>query len=229
MKSILEGKEVLVIDDSSEVRLITKKILESHGSHVTEAESVDQGLEKAQANIPHVILLDLIMPEKNGFDWLTKKQNIPSLKFIPVLVFTGLSDVQSVQKAVSLGTNDYLLKPFRAPVLIHKVKKLLSTLTPREVSFEPSFFPEIQFACSGKITKLNETGFMVESSCRLGPDCEIEVESPFFESFEITNILTKTTGDSKLVATDRYLSELNLIGINEQTIKKIRTIIRGWS
>lgn len=229
MKSILEGKEILVIDDSSEVRLITKKILESHGSHVTEAETVDQGIEIAQTNIPHMILLDLIMPEKNGFDWLTKKQTIPSLKAIPILVFTGLSDVQSVQKAISLGTNDYLLKPFRAPVLIQKVKKLLTTISPREFYFDPSSRPEIQSACSGKIMKLNETGFIVESNCRLGPDCELEVESPFFNHFEISNILTKTTTDSKLISTDRYTSELNLIGINEQTIKKIRSIIRGWS
>lgn len=71
-----------------------------------------QGLQAMQANIPDLVLLDLIMPNKDGFEVLADMKKIPALSHIPVLVFSTLSQEQDVNKALELGAIGYVNKSF---------------------------------------------------------------------------------------------------------------------
>jgi PleD family two-component response regulator len=135
------GKTVLMIDDSPEALLLAKKIIESEGITFFEASNVADGIRSIEENSPHLVLTDLKMPEQDGFEFLRLRRTRADLSAIPVLVLSGMNDHDSVHKAISLGALDYIIKPFRAGLLIQKVRKALQS-----ASFPLPRSPVPQFA-----------------------------------------------------------------------------------
>ena len=121
----LKGKEVLIIDDTADNRLLCRKILETLGIIVTEASSSEEGEKILAKKNPHLIILDLNMPGKSGFEFLVEKRSSPTLSMTPVIVVSGLTDRESIVKAIGLGATDYLVKPLKASILVGKIRKNL--------------------------------------------------------------------------------------------------------
>jgi DNA-binding response OmpR family regulator len=104
-------KILLVEDDPFFQKFYTFKLRES-GYEVVSALDGVQGVVAAKSEHPDLILLDLIMPNKDGFGVLTDLSADDALKHIPVLVFSTLSQKADVDKAMSLGARDYVNKSF---------------------------------------------------------------------------------------------------------------------
>lgn len=118
-------KEILIIDDDPDLCILAKKVLESSGYLVLTANSADEGFAIAFERAPHVVITDLKMPKKTGFDFLEMKNGASHLHFVPTLVMSALKDKSSVLKALAMGASDYVIKPFQTTILIQKVKKAL--------------------------------------------------------------------------------------------------------
>lgn len=103
---------VLIVDDTPTNVLILKKTLLNSGYNVMSAENGIIGREIALREKPDLILLDIMMPEEDGFETLTKLKNTPETASIPVIFLTALSDVDSKVKGFELGAVDYITKPF---------------------------------------------------------------------------------------------------------------------
>jgi sigma-B regulation protein RsbU (phosphoserine phosphatase) len=103
---------VLVVDDTPTNVLILKKTLLNSGYNVISAENGIIGREMALKEKPDLILLDIMMPEEDGFETLQKLKNTPDTASIPVIFLTALSDVESKVKGFELGAVDYITKPF---------------------------------------------------------------------------------------------------------------------
>lgn len=101
---------VLIADDDAFFRTFYESKLTETGFSVETAADGKQALEKAKQHIPDLILLDIIMPEKNGFEVLQELSNDPQLQKIPVLVFSSLGQEKDVAKAKELGAVDYVNK-----------------------------------------------------------------------------------------------------------------------
>ncbi len=86
----------------------------------------ENGLKLAEETIPNLILLDLILPRKNGFDVLKDLKNNPRLAKIPVIVLTNLGDSRDMHEALSLGAVDYLVKAnCSLSDILEKIKEVL--------------------------------------------------------------------------------------------------------
>lgn len=117
---------LLVEDDPFFQKFYAYKLAEK-GFTVDVGRDGLEGLALMQKNIPDLILLDLIMPNMDGFGVLSAKAQNPQLKAIPVLVFSTLSQEQDVQKALSLGALDYANKSFfDFETLTAKIANILS-------------------------------------------------------------------------------------------------------
>jgi CheY-like chemotaxis protein len=121
----LKNKYVLIVDDSASVRMLAKRILEKEGIVILEAEGVEAGLDLASKHSIDLILLDVEMPDKDGFDFLREKAQVPSLVSIKVLMLSGRNDAASIEQATSLGALDFILKPFKPSSLLEVVKKYI--------------------------------------------------------------------------------------------------------
>jgi serine phosphatase RsbU (regulator of sigma subunit) len=117
--------EILCIDDSRLNRVFINKILSPLNITVFEAENGLKGLEMLSGKDYDLILLDIIMPEMDGFGFLKEFQKRDKKEFIPVILMTGLDDLNSKIKGLNIGADDYLLKPLNEEELIARVFSLL--------------------------------------------------------------------------------------------------------
>jgi DNA-binding response OmpR family regulator len=115
-------KKILAIDDENDVLVIIKSALKSEGYDVVTANNGYDGLAIAQDEKPDLILLDLMMPEMDGFEVLENLRDNDTTMDIPVIVLTGLSERGKIREALDKGVDYYIVKPFEYHDLISKVK-----------------------------------------------------------------------------------------------------------
>ncbi|MCK5450814.1 MAG: response regulator [Candidatus Omnitrophica bacterium] len=119
------AKKILVVDDEPHIVLLVKSRLKANGFEVVTAENGLMGYEKAKEEHPDLIILDVLMPELNGYETLLKLKSDEETKNIPVIMFTAKSQIEDVEKAQEAGACDYVVKPFSPPVLLGKIKNVL--------------------------------------------------------------------------------------------------------
>lgn len=120
-----EGAKILVVDDDANFRLITREYLLKAGFEVIEAKSGKQALEVLMFNKPALIILDAVMESPDGFETCRLFRNNPVLADIPIIISTGLDDMDSIHKAFEAGASDFIIKPLNYVVLIYHIKFLL--------------------------------------------------------------------------------------------------------
>lgn len=117
---------ILVIDDDPINRQMLTRLLEQDGYRVDTAPNGRHGLEMLSADPFDVVLLDLVMPEMDGYEVLTTIKSDEALKHLPVLMITGVDDVTSAARCIEAGAEDYLPKPFDPVVLRARITASLS-------------------------------------------------------------------------------------------------------
>ncbi|MCH8229877.1 MAG: response regulator [Chloroflexi bacterium] len=103
---------ILIVDDSSDVRLALATILEDAGHDIVEAEDGDQVFDLAIAETPDLVLLDVMMPRVNGFDALATLKADTRTNPIPVIMVTAKGRPEDMAMARSLGAVEYITKPW---------------------------------------------------------------------------------------------------------------------
>jgi len=122
--------KILFVDDDNFLRKVYKSELSEQGYEVILAADGDEGLEKAQISDPDLIILDMIMPRKNGFEVLTELQNNPKTENIPVIILSNLGQEDDIKKGLDLGAVDYLVKDnITLNVIVDKVNHYLNSKT----------------------------------------------------------------------------------------------------
>jgi CheY-like chemotaxis protein len=115
---------ILIVDDKPfNIRLLRDTFSDAYT--VVEAASGREALEVASASHPDVILLDVVMPDMDGFEVCRLFKEDPSLREIPVIFITGLNDFASEAKGLALGAVDFITKPFNLPVVALRVANQL--------------------------------------------------------------------------------------------------------
>ncbi len=102
--------KILFVEDEPNLQKAISEVLKQEGYQIIGAGDGEEGLEKAKAEKPNLILLDLILPKKDGFEVLKELKSDNELKDIPVIVLTNLEGIGDVEKALSLGATTYLVK-----------------------------------------------------------------------------------------------------------------------
>jgi len=116
---------VLIIDDDTVARLLAREALEQSGWSVEEAENGRLGLESFIKHHPDLVLLDIMMPEMDGFTACAELRRLPEGRHTPVLIMTGLEDYQSITQAYDVGATDFIVKPINGLLLGHRVRYML--------------------------------------------------------------------------------------------------------
>ncbi|MBN1888250.1 MAG: GAF domain-containing protein [Thermoflexales bacterium] len=124
-KDDLQSGHILVVDDSMTSRTLSRLYLEEAGYTVLEAESAGQALAMIAEQPPDVILLDVILPDLDGFEITRRLRDDPLLSSIPIVLVTALGDVESKIRGLEAGANDFLSKPPDEAELMARVHTLL--------------------------------------------------------------------------------------------------------
>jgi len=116
-----KGKKILIVDDEK-MNIITLAHFLKKKYEIIVATDGESGLETAEKHIPDLILLDIIMPEINGFEVIMKLKNSKATKDIPVIFITGLNNTENEEKGMALGAADFITKPFNKVIVEARVE-----------------------------------------------------------------------------------------------------------
>ena len=119
----MANKKILIIDDDKDFVNETRAKLKKSGFEVIEALDAEEGLRKAEGESPDLILLDVVMPKKDGYVFLLELKKRDPLSVRPVIVVTQSSGMEELFQLE--GVDDYIIKPFKYKDLVKKIKKAL--------------------------------------------------------------------------------------------------------
>lgn len=119
-------KKILFIEDEPTIQKTISRFLEDEGYEVKNALDGEIGLKTAKEEKPDLILLDIILPKKDGFEVLKELKEDESTKDIPVIALTNLEESENIEKVLSLGAEAYLIKAnYKLEEIVEKIKQIL--------------------------------------------------------------------------------------------------------
>jgi len=126
----MEKKRILLVDDDADFTEATKLLLESRSYTVTIANDGKEGLRKVEVEQPHLIILDVMMPEMDGYQVCTKLKSDPKYSWIPILLLTAVGEAipttsYTKEMGMRMEADDYIPKPVEPVEIVERVEKLL--------------------------------------------------------------------------------------------------------
>ena len=125
--------KILLVDDEPDILEIIQYNLKSQGYQIYTANNGQEGLTKAKKIIPHLIILDIMMPEMDGIEACEKIRSVKNLENTIIAFLTARSEDYSQVAAFDVGADDYITKPIKPKVLVSKVKSLLRRLKTEKI------------------------------------------------------------------------------------------------
>jgi DNA-binding response OmpR family regulator len=118
-------KKILVADDEPYILMALSDAVEMEGYECVTAVNGKEAVEKAQEELPDLILLDVMMPYKDGFEVCRELKSIDLTKNIPIIMLTAKSQQLDIQRGKDVGADDYITKPFKPSTLRKKFNEVL--------------------------------------------------------------------------------------------------------
>ncbi len=166
----------LIVDDDPSSRMIISALLEKTGFHALEAESGKKGVELFEAQQPDIVLMDVMMPDMDGFEACKMIRNSDKGNYTQILMVTGLEDTESIKKAFEAGANDFVTKPLNLTMLGQRVRYMLRA----GIAFKELYISRSRLAKTQKLAmignwqinlKTNEFHCSNEACSLLGLSC----------------------------------------------------------
>ena len=125
MAATSNNKTILIIDDSTTNIVLLQAVLNNKGYLIETALNVKDALSIVSKKNPDLILLDLLMPRINGYDFLKEIKENDKTCNIPVIVVSALTDQENIQRSMELGANEFITKPVDIQKLLEMVASIL--------------------------------------------------------------------------------------------------------
>ena len=184
--------KILIIEDTQSIRDELRDILRFEGYEVITAENGQEGIDVAKEELPDLILCDIMMPVKDGYEVFAEIQHTSNLKHTPFIFLTAKATTDNIRKGMILGADDYITKPFNVDLLINSISSRLEKERERKKA-EKGRNETLQLRISQAIphellTPLNGilgfSSIMKDPNSNLSPDRIIEFSNGIYESGE---------------------------------------------
>jgi CheY-like chemotaxis protein len=161
--------KVLVVDDSLTVRKVVERALEARSIQVVSAATGSEAIERIERDAPDLVICDVIMPDKDGYEICEYVKTHPELGKIPVLLISGIVNGTVLERAAKVQSDDVMRKPFAAEELVRKIDGFLSArVAPRPEGAPGDAAPSLA-ALSGLVTRA-ENPVPDTAAALAGPD-----------------------------------------------------------
>lgn len=119
---------ILLVEDDTFLAKIYSMALSAHGFHVSVATNGEDGLRAIQKDLPHLVVMDIMLPRMDGFEMLERIKSESQIASIPVFVLSNLGQREDVERCMELGAAQYFIKAHVLPAdVIREAKKLLAS------------------------------------------------------------------------------------------------------
>ena len=120
-----QNQHILVVDDSQDMRDLLQRLLLRVGYRVVLAEDGQASLTQAKLHHPDLILMDLSLPDMDGWEAVRHLRKMPEFRAIPIIAITAHVSVQEAERAIAAGCTSHIGKPFNTKMLLQEVARLL--------------------------------------------------------------------------------------------------------
>ena len=206
MENALESKinhsdyKVLIVDDVVSNVLLLKILLQKEGFQICTANNGVVCIELAKSEKPNLILLDVMMPEMNGYDTATVLKQNPETKDIPIIFLTALNTPGDLVKGFQVGANDFLTKPFNKEELVMRVNQQISLVAAKRIIEEQN--AELRATLTNRDKMYSVIAHDLRSpmaSIRMVLNLAVQTISPDVVGEEIFELIDKANKESEEV------------------------------
>jgi EAL domain-containing protein (putative c-di-GMP-specific phosphodiesterase class I)/FixJ family two-component response regulator len=206
-----DDASILIVDDNEDNRYTLKRRLKRMGlKNIVEAENGLEAINQVESQSFDMILLDIMMPIMDGYEVLKRLRSEKRFINLPIIMISALSDVEDVVKAIDLGADDYLLKPFN-PVLL-RAKVEASLVKKRLIEIEKNFYRD--YDESTQLAKPDLFVGSLDGEMRNNPETTFAV---YYFKFTTYQQLSHTTGHEDAEKYIKHCAEIlrtNFVGDN---------------
>ena len=121
------SRKIMLVDDSATVLMMERMILASERFQIVTAANGEEAQLRARAELPDLILMDVVMPKVNGIQACKALKQDPATKHIPIILVTTRGEAESMEAGYASGCNDYVTKPVNSAELLGKIRNLLGS------------------------------------------------------------------------------------------------------
>ena len=218
-------RNILFVDDDEPTRLLLQAMLKQAGYLPVTSPSAFEALDLVHKHAFDLILLDIMMPQMNGFDFLKRLKSSDKVKDIPVVMLSAKDDRPSIEKAMSLGAVDYIVKPPQKDVVCKKLETILGG-RPRfaEVEFKDPKDPDalVEILHTARVISIGESGLVVQSPIPMIRLDDQDLEIPIFKKLGIKNaklnIISSVEDEN-----GNYTIYFTYFGMSDEDVEKIRS------
>lgn len=132
-------KKILIVDDEVQIVNVITRLLSEAGYEVRKASGGKEAIEKIAEEQPDLVLLDINMPDMDGFEICRKLRSDPANDSLPIIMLTGKEEPSNIVRALEAGADDYVFKPSGKEELFKKIKSSLSQAEKEELPSQHYF------------------------------------------------------------------------------------------
>lgn len=217
-------RNILFVDDDQSTRLLLQAMLKQAGYLPVTSDNAFEALDLVHKHAFDLILLDIMMPQMNGYDFLKRLKSSEKVKDIPIIMLSAKDDKASIQKALSMGAVDYIVKPPQKGIVCKKIENVLGG-HPRfaEVEFTDNTSPDalVEILHTAKILSIGESGLIIRSPIPIVKLEDQELDIPIFKKLGIKDAklsIASSVEDDK----GQYIIYFTYFGMSDADVEKIR-------
>ena len=173
----LQGKRILLIDDDRVMSTLLTRVLTVAGCQIYSCSSILAAIEQLRTFIPELVILDLDLPELDGFSYFKLRNLNPLLASIPVMILSGTQNEKDFIKATQMGAVQAIKKPFEARIILQKLRLIFHSSENFVYRFPETKLPRVEAQISGVIMKQSPGKVCVSSQVKFRPGKSVRIQS----------------------------------------------------
>lgn len=221
-----QGKSVLIIDDDPDFRILLKKILTTQGMAVREAHDLKSAVSVLNEFAPDLVVLDLNLENEHGSSYLKARKENSILSAIPVIVCSAENAKMTVEKVLTLGCDDYILKPIKTSIVLQKLRKIFRDEHKLIHVFDKK--PKVTLETKANCIAISEAYCQIRSNLKLEENQKLNMRLDFFEKEGLPLHDYRVNIKSWVVDPGVYDCTFTIIGITENDASKLRKLKLSW-
>lgn len=233
------SKKILIVEDDAMTRRIFLDGLQAEGFETIDAENGNTGIQKAQENLPDLVICDIMMPDMDGFSVLAALRQDPVTSILPFIFLTGSDTKASLRKGMELGADDYITKP----CTVHQLLKAINARLEKQAKLMEYWYaacyeklvqpavdrgsPQSPTSIFPSVPQLKEVFEYIEANFDRGITlCDV-AEAVGYSSAYLTNRVAKITGETVngWIVKRRMAAARSLLQETDQTIEQVASAL----
>lgn len=220
--------KLLVVDDDPAILKITSKMIKMLGHEVVCCENALEALQTLADLTFDVLITDATMPAHSGFDLIRSIRKRKDLKYLSIAMLTGRSSKTDIQQAVTLGVQDYIVKPIEPELFLEKVEKLLEVHRKKRDQKPVQSHFNCEMMVPIQIVRITDMGLSIESPYPLVKGTIVTIDFEELRSAGFTKNRFKAIFNSENNRSNRVLTELVLLDLDEDEQRLLAKVASAW-